>query len=109
MACPTGVQLPCGIAARFSVLWALETRPMYHQSDAAIAGHLFCSFLTLLLRKELDECLAAAGLDLEWGDIVRDLDRIEQVTVDQAGKRFILRTQSQGAAGSIFKAVGVGL
>jgi Transposase DDE domain len=23
----------------------LETRPIYHQSDAAVAGHLFCSFL----------------------------------------------------------------
>jgi transposase len=26
----------------------LETRPIFHQSDAAIAGHLFCSFLALL-------------------------------------------------------------
>ena len=39
----------------------LETRPIHHQSDAAIAGHLFCSFLALLLRKELDERLADAG------------------------------------------------
>jgi hypothetical protein len=29
----------------------LETRPIFHQSDAAITGHLFCSFLALLLRK----------------------------------------------------------
>jgi Transposase DDE domain len=87
----------------------LETRPIYHQSDAAIAGHLFCSFLALLLRKELDERLAAAGLHLEWGDIVRELDRIEQVTVAQADKKFILRTQTQGPAASIFKAVGVAL
>jgi hypothetical protein len=35
------------------------------------------------MRKELDELLAAAGLDLEWADIVRDLDRVEEVTVDQ--------------------------
>src|SRR4051794_33087916 len=28
----------------------LETRPIFHQSDAAIAGHLFCSFLALLLQ-----------------------------------------------------------
>jgi hypothetical protein len=27
----------------------LETQPVYYQSDAAIAGHLFCSFLALLL------------------------------------------------------------
>ncbi len=85
----------------------LETRPIYHQSDAAIAGHLFCSFLALVLRKELDERLAAAGFDLEWADIVRDLDRIEEISVDQPNKRFILRTQTSGCAGAIFKAVGV--
>jgi hypothetical protein len=87
----------------------LETRPIYHQSDAAIAGHLFCSFLALLLRKELDERLAAADLSAEWSDVVRDLDRVEQVSVEQAGKRFLLRPQAPGCAGSVFKAVGVAL
>jgi Transposase DDE domain len=85
----------------------LETRPIYHQCDAAIAGHLFCSFLALVLRKELDERLAAAGADPEWGDIVRDLDRLEEVAVEQAGKRFLLRTGTVGCAGTVLKAVGV--
>jgi hypothetical protein len=87
----------------------LETRPIYHQSDEAIAGHLFCSFLALVLRKELDERLAAAGLDLEWADVVRDLDRVEQVTVDQDNKRFVLRTQAPGCAGAVCKALGIAL
>src|SRR4051794_21862968 len=87
----------------------LETRPIFHQSDAAIAGHLFCSFLALLLRKELDERLAAANMNAEWGDVVRDLDRVEQVTVEQGGKRFVLRPQAPGCAGGVFKAVGVAL
>ncbi len=87
----------------------LETRPIYHQCDATIAGHLFCSFLALLLRKELDQQLAAAGVEAEWGDIVRDLDRVEQVTVEQGTKRFVLRPHAPGCAGSVFKAVGVAL
>ena len=87
----------------------LETRPIFHQSDAAIAGHLFCSFLALLLRKELDERLAAAGVTGEWNDIVRDLDRVEQVTLEQGGKCFVLRPQAPGCAGAVFKAVGVAL
>ncbi len=87
----------------------LETRPIYHQSDAAIAGHLFCSFLALLLRKELDERLAAADVTAEWGDIVRDLDRVEQMTVEQATKRFLLRPHAPGCAGGVFKAAGVAL
>jgi hypothetical protein len=87
----------------------LETRPIFHQSDAAIAGHLFCSFLALLLRKELDERLTAAGVNAEWDDIVRDLDRVEQVIIEQGAKRFVLRPQAPGCAGAVFKAVGVAL
>jgi hypothetical protein len=87
----------------------LETRPIHHQTNAAIAGHLFCSFLALLLRKELDERLAAAGVTAEWADIVRDLDCVEQVTVEQGSKRFLLRPQAPGCAGSLFQAVGVAL
>src|SRR4051794_32861196 len=33
----------------------MQTRPIYHASDSAIRGHVFCSFLALVLRKELDE------------------------------------------------------
>ena len=87
----------------------LETRPIYHQRDGAIVGHLFCSFLALVLRKALDERLDAAGIEPEWHDIRRDLDRVEEVTVDQANKRFVLRTQAPGCAGLICKAVGVAL
>ena len=50
-----------------------------------------------MLRKELDERLGAAGADPEWADIVRDLDRVEEVTVDQATKRFVLRVQAPAA------------
>ncbi len=117
----TNSKLPAlSVALAYRQLWkveaifrtaksTLETRPIYHQSDAAIAGHLFCSFLALLLRKELDERLAAADVSAEWGDIVRDLDRVEQMTVEQATKRFLLRPHAPGCAGSVFKAAGVAL
>ncbi len=87
----------------------LETRPIHHRSDVAIAGHLFCSFLALLLRKELDERLLAAGVTAEWADILFDLDRVELITVDQEAKRFVLRPQAPGCAGHIFQAIGVAL
>jgi len=87
----------------------LETRPIYHQSDVTISGHLFCSFLALVLRKELDERLAAAGVKAEWDDIVRDLERVEQITVNQDDKHFLIRPQAPGCAGSVFQAVGVAL
>jgi hypothetical protein len=73
----------CGRAIVEQSVSSVLTIMANRQSDEAIAGHLFCSFLALVLRKELDERLATAGLDLEWADAVRDLDRIEEVTVDQ--------------------------
>ena len=117
----TNAKLPMlSVALAYRELWRveqifrtakaiLETRPIYHQCDAAIVGHLFCSFLALVLRKELDERLDAAAADPEWADIVRDLDRVEEVTVDQGTKRFVLRVQAPGCAGVVCKAVGVAL
>src|SRR5208337_2539465 len=39
----------------------LATRPVFHRTDAAIRGHVFCTFLALVLRKELLDRLAARG------------------------------------------------
>jgi hypothetical protein len=87
----------------------LATRPIYHSSDMAIRGHVFCSFLALLLAKELEDRLRRQGVAAEWGDILRDLDRLQQIQLDQDGKRFLLRTPTTGVAGKLFQAVGVAL
>jgi hypothetical protein len=87
----------------------LETRPIYHQSDAAIRGHVFCSFLALVLRKELQDRLAAAHLQPEWRALLADLDRLQEIETEQDGKCFILRTPVAGVAGKVFQAVGVAL
>jgi hypothetical protein len=87
----------------------LRTRPIYHQSDAAIRGHVFCSFLALVLRKELEARGAAQGFRPEWTDVVLDLERLQEVEVAQDGKRFLLRTPVVGCAGKLFQATGVTL
>ena len=87
----------------------LETRPIFHQTDEAIRGHVFCSFLALVLRKELEERLAGAGLKPEWRELLADLDRLQEIEAEQDGKRFILRTPVTGVAGKAFQAVGVAL
>jgi transposase len=87
----------------------LATRPIYHQTDAAIRGHVFCGFLALVLRKELEDRLSAAWLKPEWRDLLADLDRLQELTVVQDGKRLILRTPVSGVAGQLFQAVGVAL
>jgi hypothetical protein len=87
----------------------LDTRPIYHQTDEAIRGHVFCSFLALVLRKLLETHLVKARLKPEWGALLRELDRLQQVETEQDGKQFILRTPVTGDVGRVFKAVGIAL
>ncbi len=65
------------VALRYKELWqvealfrslksVLDTRPIYHQSDAAIRGHVFCSFLGLLLLHELRARMAERGWPLRY-------------------------------------------
>jgi DDE family transposase len=87
----------------------MRTRPIYHSSDAAIRGHVFCSFLALVLRKELDARCRKAGIRPEWGDVLRDLDRLQEVEINKDGRQMTLRTPATGTLGPVFKAAGVAL
>src|SRR5437868_14258783 len=57
----------------------LETRPIYHKCDETIRGHIFCSFLALVLKCELESRLRQAGLEWEWAEVIRGLDGLQQV------------------------------
>lgn len=111
---------PKKVALKYKELWQverifrdakslLETRPIYHQRDENIRGHVFCSFLALVLRKELQKRLNDAGHDFEWTDIKRDLKALQRVTIEEGSKRFAIRTQSRGTCGKVFQAVKVAL
>ncbi len=85
----------------------LETRPIYHHRDETIRGHVFCSFLALVLRQELQARLAEHGHTFEWADVMRDLERVQYVRVAQHGKHYLLRSELSGTAGRVFQSVGV--
>ncbi len=85
----------------------LATRPIFHQWDATIRGHVFCSFLALVLVDELKRRLASQGLNLEWDVIRQDLQALDQVEVREGGQRFLLRSPLQGVAGKVLQAAGV--
>ena len=87
----------------------LETRPIFHKTDATIRGHVFCSFLALVLRKELDQRLASAGHRFEWAEIKQDLKALQRVSIEENGRRLSIKTQSKGVCGKIFQAVGVAM
>ena len=115
----TNTELPAAdVALQFKRLWMveqwfrsckslLETRPIYHHCDDTIRGHVFCSFLALVLRYELQARLTAKGRTFEWADVIRDLERVQQVEVEHHGKRFRLRSQLTGTAGRVFQAARV--
>jgi hypothetical protein len=117
----TNTELPAAaVAVQYKKLWQvehwfrackslLETRPIYHRCDETIRGHVFCSFLALVLRDELQRRLAARGHDFEWADVLADLERLQQVEVEQDGRRFRLRSKVEGTCGPVFQAVGVAL
>jgi hypothetical protein len=106
------------VALKYKQLWMvesifrsakslLETRPIYHKVDDTIRGHVFCSFLALVLRKELETRLEKQGAKLEWADINRDLRALQEVEVEMHGKTLHLRTDLRGVCHTVLQAAGV--
>jgi hypothetical protein len=117
----TNTDLPAReVALKYKQLWMVEavfrsmkslldTRPIYHQCDETIRGHVFCSFLALVLRKELEDRLARKERQLEWGDVIRDLDNLVEMEVSIAGKGDVFRSEVKATTGKVFQACGVAL
>lgn len=108
------------VALKYKELWQveqvfkdikclLESRPVYHQTDETIRGHVFCSFLALVLRKQLGRRLADVGYSFEWADIKQDLKSLEETVIEDGGKSLAIRSQCLGTCGKVFQAVGVAL
>ena len=85
------------------------TRPIFHKLDETIRGHVSCSFLALVLKKELEDRIATLGQANSWPDILADLDSLTETEVEQDGKRFLLRTPPRPAASLALRAAGVAL
>jgi hypothetical protein len=85
----------------------LSTRPIWHKCDDTIRGHVFCTYLALVLRKALEDRLEAAGIDEEWANVLADLDRLTHVDVEKDGKRFRIRSTTPGFASKVLRATGV--
>lgn len=118
----TDMELPADqVALKYKELWmveavfrslksVLDTRPIYHRHDETIRGHVFCSFLALVLLKELYRRMEQRGWrGVEWKRLKLDLDELQYFTVQSAGKTFRIRTQTQGDAGKALQAAGVAL
>ena len=108
------------VALAYKSLWMVEamfrsmksvlaTRPIYHKTDDTIRGHVFCSFLALVIRQELERRLEARDWTLEWADIVRDLDHLAETTITVDEKSYVIRSEIKGTLGKVFQATGVAI
>lgn len=115
----TNTDLPAEeVACKYKQLWMvesifrsakslLETRPIFHKMDETIRGHVFCSFLALVVLKELESRLAARAVKLEWADIKRDLRALQEVEMESDGQKWYLRTDLRGGCHEVLQAAGV--
>ena len=108
------------VALKYKELWQVErvfrdvksildTRPIFHKCDDTIRGHVFCSFLALILRKELERCLEKAGHVFEWSHIKQDLKALQETHIEENGNRLAVRSKAEGVCGKVFQAVGVAM
>ncbi len=111
---------PLQTMLRYKQLWTVEaafrtakhlfaTRPIYHKLDATIRGHVFCSFLALVLKSALDDRIAALGESGSWPAILADLDSLTETEIERDGTRFRLRSTLRPAASLACRAAGVAL
>ena len=85
----------------------LETRPIYHKCDETIRGHVFCSFLALVLKAALEGRLRDREESWEWAEILRGLENLQEVEAVFQGRRFYLRSQLVAHAHKAIRASGV--
>lgn len=108
------------VALKYKELWQvervfrdiktlLETRPIFHKRNDTIRGHVFCSFLALILRKELERRLESSGHFFEWADIKQDLKALQEIVIEENGKRLAIRSQCLGTCGKLFQAMRLAL
>ncbi len=115
----TNTELPAeGVALTYKNLWQVEyafrslksilqNRPVYHQTPENTKGHIFCSYLSLLLLIELRSRLQAKGDVHQWDEIIRDLRSLQAVRIQFQGKSFLMRTEFEGSAYKCLNAAGV--
>ena len=87
---------------------SIDKRGHYHKRDETIRGHMFCSFLALLLKQELESRIKLADLVWEWNEVIRGLIALQQVEGNFQGNRFLFRSQITAHASQAVRATGGG-
>jgi hypothetical protein len=70
---------------------------------------VFCSFLALLLKQELESRMKRTDLQWERKEVIRGLDALQQVQANFQGRRFLFRSQLTADASQAIRAAGVAI
>ncbi|MCP5004269.1 MAG: IS1634 family transposase, partial [Planctomycetes bacterium] len=81
------------VALQYKQLWMVEavfktlksilhTRPIYHKCDETIRGHVFCSFLSLVLMKELQNKMEEKWWICDWRYLINHLDSLKETEIE---------------------------
>ncbi len=111
---------PLAAMLRYKQLWTVEatfrtakhllaTRPIFHKLDDTIRGHVFASFLALVLKAELEQRIADLGRTASWAEILADLDSLTETEIAHDDKHFLVRSSPRPAASLALRAAGVAL
>ena len=111
---------PLAAMLRYKQLWTVEatfrtakhllaTRPIFHKLDETIRGHVFASFLALVLKAELEQRIADLGRTASWAEILADLDSLTETEIAHDDKHFLVRSSPRPAASLALRAAGVAL
>ena len=65
--------------------------------------------LTLVLKKALEDRIAALGRSGSWPEIVADLDSLSETEIELDGKHFVVRSAPRPAASLALRATGVAM
>ena len=87
----------------------MSTRPIFHSSDAANCGHVFCSLLALARQKYLNDISCDAGIRRESKELLRDIARLQQARLQYRGADWLVRTDATPTTTALFRQAPVAL
>ncbi|MFQ5658600.1 MAG: IS1634 family transposase [Candidatus Methylomirabilales bacterium] len=111
---------PVGVVAAYKELAQVEhgfrhlkdviaLRPVYHQTDHRVQGHVFVAALAFLLLRALERGLREQGVDLGAEEALQSLETIRVVEFEAHGAKHQVVTRPSTHAALVLKALGIKL
>jgi len=106
------------VAKAYKMLWqverafremksVLDIRPVYHWKEQRVRGHIMICFLTFVCEMTLRKLIDLKKLAISYREMLLDLRRLQIVKINVKEKKYLVRTEIEGACGKIFQMAGI--